>query len=59
VPLEDVAALLGHDLKKHSMTARYAHVDMDILREAVNTLVETATKTATTPVVEFRKSGVA
>jgi integrase len=56
VPLEDIAALLGHDLKKHSTTARYAHVDLDALREAVETLVKTDTKTVTAPVVEFPKS---
>jgi integrase len=55
-PLEDIAALLGHDLKKHSMTARYAHADLDVLREAVNTLVGTGTKTDTAPIVEFPKS---
>jgi len=56
VPLEDIAALLGHDLKKHSMTARYAHVDLDILRQAVDTLVVTSTKTDTPTVVEFPKA---
>lgn len=56
VPLEDIAALLGHDLKKHSMTARYAHADLDILREAVNTLVETSTNTDTASVVEFPRA---
>src|SRR5580700_8094551 len=55
VPLEDIAALLGHDLKKHSMTARYAHPDLDILRQAVDTLVVTSTKTDTPTVVEFPK----
>jgi hypothetical protein len=53
VPLEDIAALLGHDLKKHSMTARYAHVDLDILRQAVDTLVVTGTQTDTPTAVEF------
>jgi integrase len=56
VPLEDIAALLGHDLKKHSMTARYAHADLDVLREAVNTLVETSTNTDTGTVVEFPRA---
>jgi site-specific recombinase XerD len=56
VPLEDIAALLGHDLKKHSMTARYAHVDLDILRQAVDSLVVTSTKTDTPTVVEFPKA---
>lgn len=56
VPLEDIAALLGHDLKKHSMTARYAHPDMDRLREAVNTLVEKSTKTDTPSVIEFPRA---
>lgn len=55
VPLEDIAALLGHDLKKNSMTARYAHVDLDVLREAVATLVknQSDTKTDTPPVLAF------
>jgi integrase len=61
VPLEDIAALLGHDLKKHSMTARHAHVDLDVLREAVATLVpkpaeKTDTKTDTAAVVVFQKA---
>jgi integrase len=41
-PIEDIAALLGHDLRKHSMTARYAHVDLDTLRKHVNKLVAKA-----------------
>jgi integrase len=61
VPLEDIAALLGHDLRKHSMTARYAHVDLEVLREAVATLVpkpmeQTSTKTDTGSVVVFQKA---
>ena len=57
VPLEDIAALLGHDLKKHSMTARYAHADLDVLRQAVDTLVSsTGTKTDTGTIVEFPKA---
>ncbi len=62
VPIEDIAALMGHDLKKYRMTARYAHPDLDVLREAVATLVppaETATGTGTntgTAVAPFRRA---
>jgi integrase len=56
-PIEDIAALLGHDLGKNRMTARYAHADIDRLREAVESLVKTSrstdTKTDTRPVLEF------
>jgi integrase len=38
IPLEDIAVLLGHGVKQHSMTARYAHPDLDRLQEAVETL---------------------
>ena len=60
VPPEDIFALLGHHLKEHSMTARYAHVDLDVLREAVETLVprpaeQTDTKTDTGSAVVFQK----
>jgi integrase len=47
VHLEDIARLLGHDLERHAMTARYAHEDLDILREAVESLVPTKTETDT------------
>ncbi len=53
IPIEDIAALLGHGVKQHSMTARYAHPDMDRLREAVDTLTATSTKTDTGTVVAF------
>jgi len=54
VPLEDIAALLGHGVERRlGMTARYAHVDLDRLHEAVATLVRTDTKTDTPAVVEF------
>ncbi len=53
VPLEDIAALLGHGAGRLGMTARYAHVDLDRLHEAVATLVRTDTNTDTGTVVEF------
>jgi integrase len=59
VPLEDIAALLGHDLGRNAMTARYAHADIDRLREAVDTLVRTGTKTDTGTVVEFQTAHTA
>jgi integrase len=37
VPIEDIRILLGHDAK--SITARYAHADMDSLHESVGTLM--------------------
>jgi integrase len=52
-PLEDIAALLGHDLGRNAMTARYAHADIGRLRAAVDSLVRTDTKTDTPAVVEF------
>jgi len=52
----DIAGLLGHALKKHNMTAGYAHADLGVLLEAVDTLVATGTKSGTGPVVEFPKS---
>ena len=52
VSIEDIAALLGHDLKKYRMTLRYANPDLDRLHEAVATLVgQTSTKTDTGSVV--------
>jgi integrase len=59
VPLEDIAALLGHDLGRNSITARYAHADLDRLREAVDTLVQTDTKTDTGTIVEFQNANTA
>jgi integrase len=60
IPIEDIAALLGHGVKKHSMTARYAHPDLDRLREAVDTLVPTSdTKSSTGAVVAFRQASTA
>ena len=51
---EDIAALLGHGVERRlGMTARYAHVDLDRLHEAVATLVRTDTNTDTAAVVEF------
>jgi hypothetical protein len=38
------------------MTKRYAHVDLDRLRDAVATLEKTGTKTDTLPVVAFRQA---
>ncbi len=58
VPLEDIAALLGHGLGKGSITARYAHADMDKLHEAVAKLVRktgSATKSATVTEIESRQ----
>lgn len=57
VPLEDIAALLDHEIPELRMTKRYAHVDIDRLRKAVATLEpRTSTKTDTAPVVEFPKA---
>jgi integrase len=53
VPFEDIAQLLGHGLGRMGITARYAHPDPENLREAVETLVKTDTKTDTPTVVEF------
>jgi integrase len=54
-PLEDIAALMGHDLGRNSITARYAHADIERLRAAVDSLVtKTGTKTDTGTVVEFQ-----
>jgi integrase len=66
VPFEDIAALLGHGFGKASMTARYAHADMDRLFEAVATLVpkpptvmvpqtQTVKKTVKAKVTEIRQ----
>jgi len=40
-PLEDIKALMGHDLtsSKDRITLRYVHGDLEMLREAVETLV--------------------
>jgi len=38
------------------MTAGYAHADLGVLLEAVDTLVAIGTKSGTGPVVEFPKS---
>ncbi len=57
IPLEDIAALLGHGVERRlGITARYAHVDLDRLHEAVATLVPTDTKTDTPAVVEFKNA---
>ena len=66
VALEDIAALMGHDLATNRMTQRYAHADLDTLRAAVASLVPaaetattTATKTATSTISEIRRAGSA
>jgi len=67
VPLEDIAALMGHDLETNRMTQRYAHADLETLRSAVATLVskpaqtetQTGTKTGTSPVLEIRRAETA
>lgn len=57
-PVEDIGILLGHDAK--SVTERYAHADMDSLREAVakldrtNTQNQTDTKTDTGAILRFK-----
>jgi integrase len=56
VPLEDVAALLDHSIPELRMTLRYAHADLDRLRQAVATLEQTGTKTDTGTVVAFREA---
>ena len=56
VSIEDIAVLLGHGVKQHSVTARYAHPDLDRLREAVDTLVQSDTKSSTGTVVAFRQA---
>jgi hypothetical protein len=45
----------------HSMTARYAHVDLDVLRTAVDKLVpkaadQTGTKTGTGTISQFPRA---
>ncbi len=59
VQIEDIRYLLGHGAK--SITERYAHANLDVLREAVATLDrktgnQTGTKTGTPPVFRFRAS---
>jgi integrase len=58
-PLEDIGILLGHGAK--SITERYAHADMDSLREAVakldrktDTQNQTDTQTDTAPILQFK-----
>ena len=58
VQIEDIRYLLGHGAK--SITERYAHPNMDVLRLAVAKLdrksnaAQSDTKTDTVPVLEFR-----
>jgi hypothetical protein len=59
VQIEDIRYLLGHGAK--SITERYAHTNLDVLREAVTTLdrkagKQTGTKTGTFPVLRFHAS---
>jgi hypothetical protein len=59
VQIEDIRYLLGHGAK--SITERYAHANLDVLREAVATLDrktenQTGTKTGTPPVLRIRAS---
>jgi integrase len=59
VQIEDIRYLLGHGAK--SITERYAHANLDVLREAVATLdrkagKQTGTKTGTSPVLRFQAS---
>jgi len=54
IPIEDIGALMGHNLGRNTITARYAHADIDRLRAAVDSLVtKTGTNTGTPTVVEF------
>jgi integrase len=56
VPIEDIRYLLGHGAR--SITERYAHLNMALLRQAVAKLDrsngETDTKTDTATVLQFR-----
>lgn len=56
VQIEDIRYLLGHGSK--SITERYAHANLDVLRQAVAKLDHnpTGTKTDTPPVLEFRSA---
>jgi integrase len=59
VQIEDIRYLLGHGAK--SITERYAHANLDVLREAVATLDrkagrQTGTKTGTASVLRFQAS---
>ncbi|MBV9885246.1 MAG: site-specific integrase [Acidobacteria bacterium] len=59
VQIEDIRYLLGHGAK--SITERYAHANLDVLREAVATLDRkagktTGTKTGTPSLLRFRAS---
>jgi integrase len=59
VQIEDIRYLLGHGAK--SITERYAHANLDMLREAVGTLdrkatKQTGTKTGTSSVLRFQAS---
>jgi len=53
VPIEDIAAVMGHGIRGLGMTLRYAHADMDRLHEAVATLVKRYTKSDTPSVLAF------
>jgi len=55
VQIEDIRYLLGHGAK--SITERYAHASLDVLRAAVAKLdpkIETDTRTDTGAVLQFR-----
>jgi len=55
VQLEDIRFLLGHGAK--SVTERYAHASLDVLRKAVAHLdrkEETLTKTDTSTILQFK-----
>lgn len=60
--MEDIDYLLGHGNK--SMTSRYAHISMDVLRKAIAHLDKkpqpaensTDTKTGTTAVLQFKSA---
>jgi integrase len=56
VSVEDIRHLLGHSAK--SITERYAHPSMDVLRAAVAKLdqIQTGTRNGTGPVLEFRRA---
>jgi len=56
VQMEDIRYLLGHGAK--SITERYAHVSLDVLRKAIAMLdrIQTDTKTDTSTILKFRSA---
>jgi integrase len=56
VQIEDIRYLLGHGAK--SITERYAHANLHVLRQAVAKLdrIQTDTKTDTSTVLQFRSA---